>query len=200
MSIALWGGLRDVKPFGGEADIVPLFAQPALRYLPPMRFNLLLLLTPLIVAASSAVVDTADGTTGLLVPRFASIKSDKAYLRTGPGDRYPIAFIYVRAGLPIEIIREYGIWRQLRDVDGTVGWMNKSLLKGERTALVIGDNVRTLYTSADLQSSIAWRIEPRTLVRLTLCDQAWCRVDRGGKSGFILRSQLWGVYPNEVLH
>ncbi len=165
-----------------------------------MRYMLLLLLLPVVLAAAPASVNTADGATGLPVPRFASIKSDKAYLRTGPGDRYPIAFVYVRAGLPVEIIREYGIWRQLRDVDGGVGWMNKSLLKGERTALITGDNVRTLYTSADLQSRIAWRIEPRTLVRLTLCDQAWCRIDRGGKSGFILRSQLWGVYPNEAIH
>jgi len=165
-----------------------------------MRPTLVLFLALLLLAAAPAPVDTATGITGLAVPRFASIKSDKAYLRTGPGDRYPIAFVYVRAGLPVEIIREYGIWRQLRDVDGSVGWMNKSLLKGERTALVTGDGDRVLYTSADLQSRIAWRIEPRTLVRLTLCDQAWCRIDRGGKSGFILRSQLWGVYPNEAIH
>lgn len=172
-----------------------------MRYLPDMRLPYLaLLLAPLLAAAAPAPVEPADGATGLPVPRFASIKSDKAYLRTGPGDRYPVAFIYVRAGLPVEIIREYGIWRQLRDVDGSVGWMNKSLLKGERTALVTGASDRSLYTSADLQSRIAWRIEPRTLVRLTLCDQAWCRIDRGGKSGFILRSQLWGVYPNEALH
>ena len=180
--------------------LIPLLQQRRRRYLPPMRPTLVPFLALLLLAAAPAPVDTATGITGLAVPRFASIKSDKAYLRTGPGDRYPIAFVYVRAGLPVEIIREYGIWRQLRDVDGSVGWMNKSLLKGERTALVTGDGDRVLYTSADLQSRIAWRIEPRTLVRLTLCDQAWCRIDRGGKSGFILRSQLWGVYPNEAIH
>ena len=167
-----------------------------------MRLWLLLVLLSISAAAAAApatpAADITDGATGLPVPRFASIKSDKAYLRAGPGDRYPIAFVYVRAGLPIEIIREYGIWRQTRDVDGTVGWMNKSLLKGERTALVTR-SVRTLYASADLQARIVWRIEPGTLVRVILCDQAWCRIDRGGKSGFILRSQLWGVYPNESI-
>lgn len=173
-----------------------------------MRLRLLasfLLLTPSLAAtaapprdAGDAANAVADGTTGLPVPRFASIKSAKAYLRSGPGDRYPIAFVYVRAGLPVEIIREYGIWRQVRDVDGTVGWMNKSLLKGVRTALVTRSE-RTLYASADLQGRIVWRIAPGTLVRVILCDQAWCRIDRGGKSGFILRSQLWGVYPGESI-
>ncbi len=160
---------------------------------------LALLLAPPLLAATPPPVDATDGATGLPVPRFASIKSDKAYLRTGPGDRYPIAWVYGRAGLPIEIIREYGIWRQTRDIDGTVGWMNKSLLKGERTA-VVTNGVRSLFASADLQAHVVWRIEPGTVVRLILCDQAWCRVDRGGKSGFILRSQLWGVYPSESIH
>lgn len=162
------------------------------------RLLLLALLSMPVTARAAPPSDATDGATGLPVPRFASIKSDKAYLRSGPGDRYPISFVYVRAGLPIEIIREYGIWRQVRDVDGTVGWMNKSLLKGIRTALVTRSE-RTLYASADLQARIVWRIAPGTLVRVILCDQAWCRIDRGGKSGFILRSQLWGVYPGESI-
>lgn len=163
-----------------------------------MRLLSACLLAPLLIAAVPAS-EAADGATGLPVPRFASLRSDKAYARTGPGDRYPIAAIYVRAGLPVEIIKEYDIWRQVRDPDGATGWMNKSLLKGERTA-VITRNVRPLYASPDLQARIVWRIEPGAVVRLTLCDQAWCRVDRGGKSGFILRAQLWGVYPNEAIH
>lgn len=164
-----------------------------------MRLVLLLALLSVPALAAPPTAPDADGATGLPLPRFASLKSDKAYLRAGPGDRYPIDFVYVRAGLPVEIVREYGIWRQVRDVDGTVGWMNKSLLKGERTALVTR-SVRTLYASADLQAKIVWRIEPGTLVRVILCDQAWCRIDRGGKSGFILRNQLWGVYPGESIN
>ena len=143
-------------------------------------------------------VDATNGISGFAVPRFVSLKSDKAYLRTGPGDRYPIAWVYVRKGLPVEVVREYGIWRQVRDVDGVVGWMNKSLIGGERTAIITRE-IRTMYGSADLQAPVVWRIAPGTVVRVVLCEQAWCRVDHAGKSGYILRSQLWGVYPNEPI-
>jgi SH3-like domain-containing protein len=163
----------------------------------PLR---LLLLTALAVAvpALAAPEERADGTTTLPVPRFVSLKSNSAMMRAGPEERFPILWEYKRRGLPLEVIKEYKIWRQVRDPDGTVGWMNKSLLTGVRTGFV-RDQTRTLYVAPDLQSRVAWRIEPGTVVTITLCDQQWCRVSNDGRSGYILRSQLWGTYANEVI-
>ena len=160
-------------------------------------------------------IDATQGLSGLPVPRFVSLKSDKAYLRTGPGDRYPVAWVYVRKGLPVEIVREYGIWRQVRDSDGASGWMNKQLISGSRTAIVRGGvasgadgaangvtavaAVRTLFGTPDLQGRAVWRIAPGAVVRTILCDQAWCRVDSRGRSGYILRAQLWGVGATETI-
>lgn len=157
-----------------------------------------LILLPLLAATPLAAESTelADGRSGLAVPRFVSIKPSKAYLRSGPGDKYPVQWMYVRAGLPVEVIKEWGIWRQLRDPDGTVGWMNKNLLSGERHAIVTRD-IRTLYEGPDLQAKIVWRIEPGAVVAVVMCDGQWCRVTRDGKAGYILRSQIWGVYDTE---
>jgi len=86
----------------------------------------------------------------------------------------------------------------LRDSDGTIGWMNKNLLTGERHAIVTR-SIRTLYEGPDLQARPVWRIEPGAIVNVTLCEAAWCRVTRDGKAGYIQRNQLWGVYPNESI-
>jgi len=167
------------------------------RHPVPIAVSGLLLLAALPVAA--AVEERADGTTNLPVPRFVSLKSNSAMLRTGPDSRrFPIAWEYKRRGLPLEIIREYGIWRQVRDPDGTIGWMNKSLLTGERTGYVTG-SIRTLYTSPDLQARVAWRVEPGTVMTITLCENVWCRVSSAGRSGYILRNQIWGTYANEAI-
>ncbi len=176
-------------------------------YTPPM-LDLLLALTTATPAATPAArapapktavdKDATEGLSGLPVPRFVSLKSDKAYLRTGPGDRYPIEWVYVRKGLPVEIVREYGIWRQVRDIGGSIGWLNKQLISGNRTAVVTG-TVRTLFGTPDLQARAVWRIAPGTIVRVILCSDAWCRVDRGGKSGYVLRAQLWGVGATESI-
>ncbi|WP_439533000.1 SH3 domain-containing protein [Polymorphobacter sp.] len=152
---------------------------------------------------AAAPTERADGTTTLPVPRFVSLKAGKAMLRSGPDDRrFPILWEYRRRGLPLEVLREYGIWRQVRDPEGTIGWMNKSLLTGIRTGVITdpGDATpRLLYTAPDMQARIAWRIEPGTVVTITLCEDIWCRVAVGGRSGFILRSHLWGTYPKEAI-
>jgi SH3-like domain-containing protein len=165
-----------------------------------VRKSLVIGFSALLLASGLAgAAERADGTTDLPIPRFVSLKSNTAMMRTGPDDqRFPIQWEYKRRGLPMEVLREYGIWRQVRDPEGTIGWMNKSLLTGERTAMVMGE-VRTLYTSPDLQSRIAWRIENGTVVNITLCENVWCRVSNAGRSGYILRSQLWGTYPNETI-
>jgi SH3-like domain-containing protein len=156
----------------------------------------------LVAAALSAPLaagERSDGTTDFPVPRFVSLKSNSAMMRTGPDDsRFPIAWEYKRRGLPMEILREYGIWRLVRDPEGTTGWMNKSLLTGERTGFIT-EETRTLYTSPDLQSRVAWRIQPGAVVTITLCESVWCRVSNGGRSGYILRNQMWGTYPNEAI-
>lgn len=166
-----------------------------------------LLLASLLAAAAPSVAATPpqmakkcpEGVSNQPVPRFVSIKSGRAHLRAGPDDlRYPIAWVYIRKGLPVEVIGEYCIWRQIRDADGTTGWVNKQLLQSDRTAVVQGQ-IRALYTSPDLQSRIAWRVEPGAVMQITLCEGVWCRVSNDGRSGYILRSQLWGTYPGEAI-
>ena len=41
---------------------------------------------------------------GLPLPRFVSLKSDRVNLRKGPSTDYPTQWVYRRAGLPLEII------------------------------------------------------------------------------------------------
>ena len=160
--------------------------------------RLLFLAAAFAAPASAAPTERADGTTTLPVPRFVSLKSSSAMMRSGPEERFPILWEYKRRGLPLEIVKEYKIWRQVRDPDGTLGWMNKSLLTGTRTGFV-REQIRTLYVAPDLQSRVAWRIEPGTVVTITLCETIWCRVSNDGRSGYILRNQLWGTYPNEAV-
>src|SRR5690348_12952439 len=61
--------------------------------------------------------------TQLPIPRFVSLRSDEVYLRAGPGTRYPIQWVYKRRDLPVEILREFDVWRLVEAPDGIKGWM-----------------------------------------------------------------------------
>lgn len=161
-----------------------------------LLFLACLLATPAVAAPADPAQACKDALSGLPTPRFVSLKPSKAFVRAGPGDQYPVQWVYVRRGLPMEVLKEYCIWRQIRDGSGQVGWINKSLLQSDRLAIVTR-GVRTLYARPDLASPPVYRIEAGALVGLTLCEGDWCRVARGGKGGYILRDQLWGTYPGE---
>jgi SH3-like domain-containing protein len=152
----------------------------------------------LLAAPAAAQSDATKGLSGEPVPRFVSIASGKANMRTGPGENYPVIWTYERSGLPVEVVQEWGIGRQLRDPDGAKGWMNKNLLSGERTAMVVG-KVTTLYSRADVASPPVWRAEPGVIGHIQVCDEGWCRLSINGRSGYVLAADLWGVYKDEVI-
>jgi len=137
-----------------------------------------------------------EGTSGLKVPRFVSLSAGLANMRAGPGENYPVTWVYQRKGLPVEVVAEYNIWRQVRDVEGVTGWFNKNLIAGKRTALV-RDTLVTGFAEADERSRAVFRLEAGVSVPLLRCKGYWCRVEAGGRKGYVPRRSLWGLYPGE---
>lgn len=148
------------------------------------------------VAQSRERDGTDTGASGLPVPRFVSLSVGRANLRTGPGERYPILWVYVREGLPLEITAEFGAWRRIRDLDGTVGWMHGRMLSGRRTAVISGRE-RVLRSDASPDSSPVLRAEPGVVAELKKCEGAWCRIEVRGRKAWLERESLWGTYKNE---
>ena len=143
---------------------------------------------------------TQATTSGLPLPRFVSLRSDKVHMRTGPGVRYPIDWVYKRRYMPMEIVAEFGTWRKVRDFQGTEGWMHQSMLTSQRSLAVTGQT-RTLRYSADSNSSAVARIEPGTIGQIIQCksNSGWCFLSFGKYEGWLRRVELWGVYSDEII-
>ncbi len=148
------------------------------------------------------VAGSSDGPSGLPIPRFVSLKASRVNVRVGPGEDYKIAWVFTRANLPVEVIQEYDTWRRIRDSDGSVGWVFKSLLTGKRTAIVApwakGDP-RPIHASETPDSAITAYLEPGVLGSIEACRSGECLLSGKGYSGWISQDQLWGVYPNEKI-
>lgn len=155
-------------------------------------------LRTLVAAAVAMVVagTVAFGETGLPVPRFVSIRSGKVNVRTGPGVRYPIDWVFVRKDMPVEILGEYENWRQIRDWKGTSGWVHQSMLSGRRTVVISGE-ILELRRKASPDARVVARSEPGVVGSLLSCDDDWCEVQITEYRGWVERGKLWGVYPEE---
>jgi SH3-like domain-containing protein len=134
----------------------------------------------------------------LPVPRFVTLKSDQVNLRAGPGDRYPIEWVLTKKDMPVEILAEFEHWRKVRDIDGTEGWVHQRMLAGKRSVLVKGE-VRPLLRRPEPGAEVVARVEPGVVARLQECKGSWCRVEAQSVSGWVRRSEVWGVYPDEVV-
>lgn len=136
--------------------------------------------------------------TNLPIPRFVSLRSNEVNLRTGPGTNYPVDWVFVRRGLPVEVVAEFDVWRKIRDWQGTVGWVHQSMLAGQRTALVSGAE-RVLRRSPEGDGLPVARLTPGVVGEIAECEADWCRLEVHGYDGWLKRDEFWGVYPQERL-
>jgi SH3-like domain-containing protein len=137
---------------------------------------------------------------GVNIPRFAALRADVVNLRRGPGERYPIDWVYHRAGLPIEITREFGPWRQVRMYDGTTGWMFHSLLTSRRGFIVTVAEA-TIRRRPEPAARAVAHLSHGVVGRLRHCEaaSAWCQVSVGHHTGYLRRAAFWGSYPGEAV-
>lgn len=158
------------------------------------------------VAAAGEVTGAIDkkqgevGPSGLPIPRFVSLKAEKVNVRRGPSSDHPVAWVFQRKGLPVEIVAEFENWRRVRDSDGAEGWILQNMLSGKRTAVVapwkMGKTV-AMRSSANRDSALVAQVSAGVLGEVSSCSGDWCELSAGGYDGWIEQSMLWGVYPGE---
>lgn len=157
-----------------------------------------------IVSASSALAPAQaqqiGSVTGLPLPRYVSLKSDRVNLREGPSKDHRAAWLFQRAGLPVEITAEFDTWRKIRDSEGSEGWVLHSLLSGRRTVIISPwkkGEIMPLHAKPQNNSDTVANLQAGVIANIKRCDKGWCRIYGTGYDGFIAQNMLWGVYPDE---
>src|ERR1700733_12253783 len=143
-----------------------------------------------------------DVTSGLPVPRFVSLKTDRVNVRGGPDKDHDVAWIYTRVGWPVEITAEFENWRRIRDSDGSEGWVYHSLLSGKRMAAVQLKSkieLAQLYAKPDAKSAVTAQLQVGVLGAVKQCTGTWCQISGDSFDGWIEQNELWGVYPDEKI-
>lgn len=163
----------------------------------------------LLLPAAPALAEGQVNPSGLPLPRFVTTRSNPINVRVGPGTRYDVAWTYLKAGMPVEIVQEFDTWRKIRDVDGTEGWVHQNLLSGKRAGVVAPwskePRIPLLAGKAD-DGGVRAILAPGFRVEIDDCDGAWCEVmatdhTQQGRAatytGYLPQATLWGVYSGE---
>lgn len=171
----------------------------------PSPFRRMALCLAALAALQVLPAAAQDNPSGLPLPRFATTRSEPTNVRVGPGEKYDIAWTFIRSGIPVEIVQEFDTWRKIRDVEGDEGWVHQNLLTGTRmgyvTPILAGGEIALRAGQSDDAGARA-RLGPGLKVAIKQCDGTWCEVsvthDRSTYAGWLRQEELWGVYPNEA--
>ena len=148
-----------------------------------------------LLAAGMAQAQTPKGAPKVL--RYVSQRTDKAYLREGPTYQHRVLWQYRHRGYPFAVIAQFDIWRRVRAVDGTTGWMSASMLTDQRTVLVTGKGRAKITAKADGGKVVALA-DPGAIANLKACTRDACQIKGEGVDGWIVKDRIWGVEPDEI--
>ena len=166
-----------------------------------MKFSLNVLLAFILVLGSLNCAQAEESESGLALPRMVSLRSSLINARTGPGSRYPIAWVYKQKGAPVEIISEFELWRKIKDWDGSESWVHKAMLSGRRFVKIINAGENNIYAKPEKDSRVSAKVEDGVVGEIEKCPepQSMCLIKFDNVSGWMPRDALFGVYANEVI-
>lgn len=151
----------------------------------------------LAMCAAPAFAAEKGPETGLDMPRYVSLKASKANVRRGPSLSHRVDWEFLRRGMPLQVIAEFGHWRKVRDMDDATGWVHYSLLSGHRTAIIRAPQT-ALREDPVIEARTLAYAEQGVVVELEACEPGWCEVDADGYSGWVVKAEIWGVERDEV--
>jgi SH3-like domain-containing protein len=155
-----------------------------------LRLVGVMLATGAAVATAAAQVPTGP-VSGLPVPRFVSLKSDKVNVRAGPAREQDVAWVYSRAALPVEVTAEFENWRKIREWKAPRAGVYNSLLVGRRTQLVSPQSKgkrRAPFVAGKARSAsgVTAKLQHgRARHREAIRQSGWCRLVGDGFDGWI---------------
>jgi SH3-like domain-containing protein len=165
-----------------------------------LRTPLCFLAAVITVSAACSAAAAPPAGTDQSQSRFVSLRASEVNMRAGPGEQYPIAWVYRRPGLPLEVVAEFDVWRRVRDWEGEEGWVHSNMLSTRRT-VIITDGLQSLREKPDAGSPVVARAEAGVVARLLRCParSSWCRIEVNGLRGWTSRLHIWGVHRGETV-
>ncbi len=152
------------------------------------------------MACSGAVSAAERGpVTNLPLPRFVSLKAAEGNVRRGPSLTHRVDWVFRHEDMPLQVTAEYGHWRRVQDAEGQGGWMHYALLSGVRTVVFQTEKTELHVQPSDAAPTNAFA-ERGAIAVIEECSRDWCKVAAGRVDGWVKKTNLWGVGPEEVLN
>lgn len=166
-----------------------------------MRKILFALVAIILISSPAAAREAEESDSGRVLPRMAAFRSNLINARSGPGSRYPIEWVYKQKNAPVEIIAEFDLWRKIKDWEGSVTWVHKSMLHNKRWIKMTTKETGNIYAKPQSDAKIIARVEDQVIGQVEKCPAAseFCLIKFSSIEGWVNKKDFFGVYAGEVI-
>jgi len=134
---------------------------------------------------------------GLPIPRFVATKSSKSNIRRGPSLNHPIKWQITQKNIPLKVTKEFENWLHVADIQSDVGWVHKSMVKGNSYAILLREANLLKHPNKDAVKQAI--IEQGFHAKFEDCKEQFCffKILRNNIkiNGYIQQKFLWGATP-----
>ena len=124
--------------------------------------------------------------------KYLITKYDEVNVRNGPGLNNLILFKILRKGYPLLIVENFEDWFRVEDVEGRKGWVSKTQLSSQASAIVIS-NSENIYKFPSITSKVLAIVKRNFVIKIIKCREDWCKVSEKEIKGWLSKEGLWGV-------
>jgi len=127
---------------------------------------------------------------------MVSISDDESSMRSGPGAQHE-ALWSLGAGFPVELIKSKGEWLQVKDFEGSVGWVKKSLTQKTPFMIVKANKGSKkqidVHQEPNSKSKVVAKASYGVVFKTLEKKGGWVKVGHGQEvNGWVESSSLWG--------
>lgn len=127
--------------------------------------------------------------------RMVAIKNDNVNMRSGPSLDKEIIW-KLGVGFPLKVVSASGDWIQVKDFEGTVGWVHKDVVDRSGHMIVKAQKMNkgkiNIRQEPDSKSKVVAKAYYGVVFKTLEQRKGWVKVQHGDVSGWIKRSLLWG--------
>jgi len=127
---------------------------------------------------------------------MVAIAEDDINMRSGPGPKYEVLW-KIGSGFPVEIVKTNGDWLQVKDFEGSTGWVKKNMTQKAPHMIVKVNKGTKKQISVLSEPSTKGKVVAKAnygVVFKTLEKKGeWVKVEHGQEvTGWVEKNSLWG--------
>ncbi|MCI5132247.1 MAG: peptide-binding protein [Candidatus Electrothrix sp. EH2] len=134
-------------------------------------------------------------TAGSVMARMVAVKNNNVNMRSGPSLKKKVLW-KLGTGFPLKVTKKKGDWLQVKDFEGSVGWVHKNTVNRTGHMIVKAQKKNkgkiNIRHKPDTGSKIVAKAYYGVVFTTLGQKKGWVKVRHKNVTGWIKRSLLWG--------